>query len=156
MGQSEPKDLGQIEPMVQLKLQHCRKAILPRTQWRKTNWDSTPLEEIAWAANDVKNGKSIRSVAKDKSIVGIKNELNWVKTVEAKRVLTEEVDKELADHMKKLGDQFHGLTPKKWCELGNGTKKQHSWPQQLEGFLACKVCRKLHNSLGQHRLTYLV
>ncbi|XP_037619990.1 uncharacterized protein LOC119484887 [Sebastes umbrosus] len=52
-----------------------------------------------------------------------KREIKEVKTVgysgtaEAKRVLTEEVEKELADHIKKLAEQFHGLTPKKCCEL---------------------------------------
>ncbi len=38
-------------------------------------------------------------------------------TAKAKRVFTKELEKELADHIKKLADQFHGLTPQKCCEL---------------------------------------
>ncbi|KAK0133236.1 hypothetical protein N1851_031252 [Merluccius polli] len=37
-------------------------------------------------------------------------------TAEAKRVFSEEVEKELAGHIKKLAEQFHGLTPKK-CRI---------------------------------------
>lgn len=52
----------------------------------------------------------------------IKKELKKVKRVQwtagAKRVLPEElVDKELVDHIMTLADQFHDLTPKKYCEL---------------------------------------
>lgn len=38
-------------------------------------------------------------------------------TDQAKRGFTEEMEKKLADHINKLPDQFHGLTPKKRCEL---------------------------------------
>ena len=41
---------------------------MPRTYKRKTSWGSTPLEEMERAANDVKGGKSIRSVAKERNI----------------------------------------------------------------------------------------
>ena len=109
---------------------HCRKGIMPRTYKRKTSWGSTPLEEMKRAASDVKGGKSIRSVAKERNIDRStlsrymkKREAKEVKTIgysgtaEAKRVFSEEVEKELADHIKKLAEQFHGLTPKKCCEL---------------------------------------
>uniref|UniRef100_A0A671X1I5 HTH CENPB-type domain-containing protein n=1 Tax=Sparus aurata TaxID=8175 RepID=A0A671X1I5_SPAAU len=52
-----------------------------------------------------------------------KREAKEVKTVEyggtaeAKRVFSEEVEKKLADHIKKLAEKFHGLTPKKCREL---------------------------------------
>ncbi|CAK6984175.1 hypothetical protein Z043_120335 [Scomber scombrus] len=38
-------------------------------------------------------------------------------TAQAKRVFTEETEKELANDIKKPADQFHGLTPKKCCGL---------------------------------------
>lgn len=40
-------------------------------------------------------------------------------TAKAKRVFTKELEKELTDHIKKLADQFHGLTPQKCCELAD-------------------------------------
>lgn len=79
------------------------------------------------AAIDVKGGKSIWSVVKDINIDRsslqryIKKTVVYSETAEANRVLTEEVDKKLADHVKKLADQFRGL-------LSN----YHSCPQQLE------------------------
>lgn len=47
---------------------YYRKDIMPRTYRRKTSWGSTPLEEIERAASEVKGGKSIRSVAKERQI----------------------------------------------------------------------------------------
>ena len=41
---------------------------MPRTYKRKTSWGSTALEKMERAANDVKGGKSIRSVAKETNI----------------------------------------------------------------------------------------
>ncbi|CAG5999532.1 unnamed protein product [Menidia menidia] len=103
---------------------------MPRTYKRKTNWGSTPLEAPERAASDVKAGKSIRSVKKernnDRSILRRfikKREVKQVKaagysgTAEARRVFSEEMEKELEDHIKQLADQFHGLTPKKCREL---------------------------------------
>uniref|UniRef100_A0A3B3RYM2 Zgc:113274 n=1 Tax=Paramormyrops kingsleyae TaxID=1676925 RepID=A0A3B3RYM2_9TELE len=82
------------------------------------------------AAVDVKCGKSIRSVVKDKNIdrsplsryrkkmeAKKVTAVGYSGTAEAKKVFTGEVEKELADYIKKLADQFHGLTPKKCCEL---------------------------------------
>ncbi|GAA6088005.1 uncharacterized protein zgc:113274 [Tachysurus ichikawai] len=102
---------------------------MPRIYKKRTNWGSTPLEEMERAAIDVEGGKSIRSVVKDRNINRStlrryinKRKLKKVKlgysgTAEAKRVFTEEVEKELADHIKQLADQFHGLSPKKCCKL---------------------------------------
>ena len=38
-------------------------------------------------------------------------------TAQAKIIFTEEMEKKLADHIKKLADQFHDLTPKKCFDL---------------------------------------
>ena len=81
---------------------------MPRTYKRKTSWGSTALEKMERAANDVKGGKSIRSVAKETNIDRStlrrhmkKREANKnnkkIKTVgyggtaEAKRVFSDEV-----------------------------------------------------------------
>ncbi|XP_063325405.1 uncharacterized protein zgc:113274 [Pelmatolapia mariae] len=103
---------------------------MPRTYRRKTSWGSTPLEEIERAASEVKGGKSIRSVAKERQIDRStlrryikKRDTQEVKSVgysgtaSAKRVFSEEVEKELAEHIKKLAEQFHGISPKKCREL---------------------------------------
>lgn len=105
-------------------------AIMPRTYKRKTNWASTPLEEMERAAAEVKSGGSIRAVARERKIDRstlrrfIKNKaqkevttVGYSGTAQAKRVFTDDMEQELADHVKKLADQFHGLTPKKCCEL---------------------------------------
>ncbi|XP_060916273.1 uncharacterized protein zgc:113274 [Labrus mixtus] len=97
---------------------------MPRIYKRRTNWGSIPLEEMKRAATDVEGGKSIRAVAKDRNIDRStlrrfmkKKEVKEVKTVGYSGTAEEEVEKELADHVKKLADQFHGLIPKKCCEL---------------------------------------
>uniref|UniRef100_A0A671QJU5 HTH CENPB-type domain-containing protein n=1 Tax=Sinocyclocheilus anshuiensis TaxID=1608454 RepID=A0A671QJU5_9TELE len=135
---------------------------MPRHYKRKTNWGSTPLEDMKRAANDVMGGKSIRAVAKEKNIDRStlrryikKKEGKEVKTTayrgtaEAKRVFTEELEKELADHIKKLADQFHGLTPKKCCELAdrNNIPVPNNWKEKgLAGrdwFNNFKACHHL-------------
>ncbi|XP_074480931.1 uncharacterized protein LOC141761464 [Sebastes fasciatus] len=139
---------------------------MPRIYKRKTNWGSTPLDEMERAATDVKGGKSIRSVAEDRNIDRstlrryIQNkEIKEVKTVgysgtaEAKKVFTEEVEKELADHIKKLAEQFHGLTPKKCCELAlelaerNNIPVPKNWKEKgLAGIP--RLCSELCHSVG--------
>ncbi|XP_034535041.1 uncharacterized protein zgc:113274 [Notolabrus celidotus] len=131
---------------------------MPRSYKRKTNWGSTPLEEMERAAADVKGGKSIRSVAKDRNVDRStlrryikKKEVKEVKSVgysgtaEAKRVFTKEVEKDLADHIKKLAEQFHGLTPKKCCELALELAERNNIPvpnNWNEKGLAGRVCMK--------------
>lgn len=60
---------------------------MPRTYKRKTSWGSTPLEEMERAANDVKGGKSIRSVAKERNI-DRSTLRRYIKKREAKEVKT--------------------------------------------------------------------
>uniref|UniRef100_A0A3B4T3S7 Zgc:113274 n=1 Tax=Seriola dumerili TaxID=41447 RepID=A0A3B4T3S7_SERDU len=140
---------------------------MPRTYKRKTNWGSTPLEALERAANDVKAGRSIRSVATERKIDTCtlrryikKREVKEVKvagysgTAEARRVFSGEMEKELADHIKKLADQFHGLTPKKCHELSlelairNNIPTPSNW---REKGLASRKCKKQHHSVGWHR-----
>uniref|UniRef100_A0A8C5IAT8 HTH psq-type domain-containing protein n=1 Tax=Gouania willdenowi TaxID=441366 RepID=A0A8C5IAT8_GOUWI len=103
---------------------------MPRTYKRKTGWDSTSLEEMERASNDVKGGKSIKTLAKERNIDRStlrryfkKREAQEVETIgysvtaKAKRVFSKNVEKDLADHIKKLAEQFHSLTPKKCHEL---------------------------------------
>ncbi|KAA8583626.1 hypothetical protein FQN60_014834 [Etheostoma spectabile] len=59
---------------------------------------------------------TLRRYIKKKEVKKVKT-VGYSGTAEAKRVFTEEVEKELDDHIKKLAEQFHGLTPKKCCEL---------------------------------------
>ncbi|XP_026019298.1 uncharacterized protein LOC113019676 [Astatotilapia calliptera] len=140
---------------------------MPRTYRRKTSWGSTPLEEIERAASEVKGGKSIRSVAKERQIDRStlrryikKRDTQEVKSVgysgtaSAKRVFSEEVEKELAEHIKKLAEQFHGISPKKCRELAlelagrNNIPTPSNW---TEKGLAGKEWFK--NFLARHHLS---
>ncbi|XP_038130121.1 uncharacterized protein zgc:113274 [Cyprinodon tularosa] len=137
---------------------------MPRTYKRKTNWGSTPLEALERAPNDVKAGKSIRSVAKERNIDRStlrryikKREVKEVKaagysgTAEARRVFSEEMEKDLADHIKQLADQFHGLKPKKCRELSLELAIRNNIPipsNWREKGLAGRKCKKQHNSVG--------
>ncbi|XP_019212111.1 uncharacterized protein LOC109200988 [Oreochromis niloticus] len=140
---------------------------MPRTYRRKTSWGSTPLEEIERAASEVKGGKSIRSVATERQIDRStlrryikKRDTQEVKSVgysgtaSAKRVFSEEVEKELAEHIKKLAEQFHGISPKKCRELAlelagrNNIPTPSNW---TEKGLAGKEWFK--NFLARHHLS---
>ncbi|CAI5674184.1 unnamed protein product [Oreochromis niloticus] len=140
---------------------------MPRTYRRKTSWGSTPLEEIERAASEVKGGKSIRSVAKERQIDRStlrryikKRDTQEVKSVgysgtaSAKRVFSEELEKELAEHIKKLAEQFHGISPKKCRELAlelagrNNIPTPSNW---TEKGLASKEWFK--NFLARHHLS---
>uniref|UniRef100_A0A3Q1FDH6 Zgc:113274 n=1 Tax=Acanthochromis polyacanthus TaxID=80966 RepID=A0A3Q1FDH6_9TELE len=79
---------------------------MPRKYSRKTNWGSTSLEEVQRAATEVQGGKSIRKGG-EVTVAG------YTGTANAKRVFTEEMEDDLAHHVKKLADHFHGLTAKK-------------------------------------------
>uniref|UniRef100_A0A3B3SH25 Zgc:113274 n=1 Tax=Paramormyrops kingsleyae TaxID=1676925 RepID=A0A3B3SH25_9TELE len=92
--------------------------------------------EMERAAVDVTRGKSIRSVAKDKNIGRSTLTVGYSGTAEAKRIFTDEVEEELVDHIKKLADQFHSLTPKKCCELAN----RNNIPNFMAGHhLSCRI-----------------
>ncbi|GLD75025.1 uncharacterized protein AKAME5_002635800 [Lates japonicus] len=114
---------------------------MPRNYTRKTRWGLTPIEEMKRAVSDVKGGKSIRSVAKERNIDRStlrryikKSEEKEVKmtgymgTAEANRIFPLELEKELADHIKKLSEQFHGLTQKKCRELASELAERNNIP----------------------------
>uniref|UniRef100_A0A8C9V9M5 Uncharacterized protein n=1 Tax=Scleropages formosus TaxID=113540 RepID=A0A8C9V9M5_SCLFO len=101
----------------------------------KTNW-----------ATDVKGGKFIRSVAKDRNIdrstlwgyMIKKNKVKEVKTVgysgtaEAKRVFREKMMRALEIHIKKLADQNNIPVPNNWKEKGLANRVY--W---FKNFMAC-------------------
>lgn len=143
---------------------------MPRNYTRKTRWGLTPIEEMKRAVSDVKGGKSIRSVAKERNIDRStlrryikKSEEKEVKmtgymgTAEANRIFPLEL--ELADHIKKLAEQFHGLTQKKCRELAselaerNNISTPNNW---TEKGLAGRMCKKQHYSISWHRFIYFV
>lgn len=116
------------------------------------------------AAAEVKGGKSIRAVAKEREIDRstlrrfiIKKEVKEVKivgysgTAQAKQIFTEEMEEELAEHIKHLADQFHGLTPNKVCELAfeladrNNIPVPENWKRN--GF-AGRLCKTSHDLVG--------
>ncbi|XP_058885643.1 uncharacterized protein LOC117972802 [Acipenser ruthenus] len=103
---------------------------MPRVYKRKTNRGSTPLEDIERAAKEVAEGKSIRSVARaqkidrmtlkrymDKQEQGEVPRSGYDRVAEAQKIFNEKIESELAGHIKKLLDQFHGLSPLKCREL---------------------------------------
>ncbi|XP_059925954.1 uncharacterized protein zgc:113274 [Gadus macrocephalus] len=104
---------------------------MPRQYSRKTTWGKTTLKEMERATAEVKEGKmSLRAVARDRNIDKSsllrfmkKKEKREVKSVawgavaEAKRIFTDEMEGELAQHLKQLADQFHGLPQVKCRQL---------------------------------------
>lgn len=89
-------------------------AVMPRNYRRKTDRGSTPLEELKSVVAEVKGGKSIRKVSKERKIdrSTLRRYLQKVEdgktltagykgTSEAKKILREDIEKELADHIKK-------------------------------------------------------
>lgn len=114
---------------------------MPRKYSRKTNWGSTPLEEMQRAATEVQGGKSIRKVATERKIDrstlrrflkkkegGAVRVAGYTGTANAKRVFTEEMEEDLANHVKKLSDQFHGLTAKKCRDLAFEMAERNNIP----------------------------
>lgn len=104
---------------------------MPRKYTRKTTWGKTPLEEMESAASEVKEGKkSIRAAARERNIdkssllrfikkkeKGEVKSVAWGAVADAKRILTDEMEEELAKHLKQLAEQFHGLPPVKCSQL---------------------------------------
>uniref|UniRef100_A0A3B4WW21 HTH CENPB-type domain-containing protein n=1 Tax=Seriola lalandi dorsalis TaxID=1841481 RepID=A0A3B4WW21_SERLL len=103
---------------------------MPRKYTRKATWGKTPLEEMESAASDQgrkevhqssckgeKYGQSslLRFIKKKEK--GEVKSVAWGAVAEAKRILTDEMEEELAKHLKQLAEQFHGLPPVKCCQL---------------------------------------
>uniref|UniRef100_A0A8C7WU89 HTH psq-type domain-containing protein n=1 Tax=Oryzias sinensis TaxID=183150 RepID=A0A8C7WU89_9TELE len=91
---------------------------------RSTNWGTTTIEEIERAASDVRGEKSIKSVAKERN-VDRPTMMTCMRKRETKRTRGYcGIAEELADHLKKLAEQFHGISPKKCvnCHLNGQTE----------------------------------
>ncbi|KAI4802368.1 hypothetical protein KUCAC02_020209 [Chaenocephalus aceratus] len=102
---------------------------MPRKYKRKTDRVSTPLEELERAVKEVQQGKTIRQVGKemkicrmtikrymDKKNIGEVTKPGYERTAVAKRIFNENMEKELADHIKTLA-MFHGIGVMKCREL---------------------------------------
>uniref|UniRef100_A0A3B5R0Y1 HTH CENPB-type domain-containing protein n=1 Tax=Xiphophorus maculatus TaxID=8083 RepID=A0A3B5R0Y1_XIPMA len=136
---------------------------MPRKYTRKTTWGQTPLAELESAAAEVRQGKqSLRKAGRDRNIdkttlqrfikkkeKGQVKSVAWSAVAEAKRIFTDEMEEELAKHLKQLADQFHGLPPVKCRELAfeyakrnnisvpaNWTEKQCAGIEWFRRFLA--------------------
>ncbi|XP_026128983.1 uncharacterized protein LOC113109562 isoform X2 [Carassius auratus] len=122
---------------------------MPRNYIRKTDWGSVTYEELEKAFVEVKRGKSIRTVAKERKI-GRSTLQRYMKkaeekrektvgyrgTAEARRILSEELEEELAEHIRVLSEGVHGLTPKKCREIAfefaqkNNIPVPNNWGEQ--------------------------
>lgn len=103
---------------------------MPRKYNRKTDRVSIPLKELERAVKEVEEGKTIRQVGKEMKIcrmtikrymekkkIGEVTKPGYERTASANRVLPEQMEKELADHIKTLAAMFHGITALKCREL---------------------------------------
>ncbi|XP_053286201.1 uncharacterized protein LOC128447848 isoform X2 [Pleuronectes platessa] len=102
---------------------------MPRNYTRKTTRGQTPLAEMETAAAEVMQGKkSLRKAGRDRNIdkttlkrfikkkeQGEVKSVAWGVVAEAKRIFTDEMEEELAKHLKQLADQFHGLLAPVQC-----------------------------------------
>ncbi len=111
------------------------KPIMPRTYKRKTDRASTPLVELDRAVKEVQQGKTIRQVAREMKIcrMTLKRFMEKKKIGLANQVLRENIETELADHIKALAAMFHGISAMKCRELAfeyarrNGIDIPGSW-----------------------------
>uniref|UniRef100_A0A8C2WXR9 Zgc:113274 n=1 Tax=Cyclopterus lumpus TaxID=8103 RepID=A0A8C2WXR9_CYCLU len=125
---------------------------MPRNYTRKTTWGQTPLAEMESVAAEVMQGKkSLRKAGRDRNIdkTTLQRFIKKTEKGEAKRIFTDEMEEELAKHLKQLADQFHGLAPVKCRELAfeyaeknnipvpaNWTEKQCAGQEWFGSFLA--------------------
>ena len=131
---------------------------MPRQYQRKTSWGQTPLADMERAADEVIRGQtSLRQAGRDSNIDkstlmrfikkkkgGEVKSVAWGAVAEAKRVLSDEMEEELANHLKQLAAQFHGLAPNKCRELAfefaqkNLVSVPDNWTKkQCAGRLGC-------------------
>ncbi len=122
------------------------KPIMPRTYKWKTDRASTPLVELDRAVKEVQQGKTIRQVAREikscrmtlkrfmeKKKIGEVTKTGYKRTGLANQVVRENMETELADHIKALAAMFHGISAMKCRELAfeyaqrNGIDIPGSW-----------------------------
>lgn len=114
---------------------------MPRNYIRKTDWGSVTYEELEKAFVEVKRGKSIRTVAKERKI-GRSTLQRYMKkaeerrertvgyrgTAEAKRIFSEELEEELAENIRIMSERVHGLATKKCREIAFEFAQKHNIP----------------------------
>uniref|UniRef100_A0A8C1TU36 HTH psq-type domain-containing protein n=1 Tax=Cyprinus carpio TaxID=7962 RepID=A0A8C1TU36_CYPCA len=119
---------------------------MPRTYKRKTERASTALVELERAVKEVQQGKTIRQVAREMKIcrmtlkrfrekkkIGEVTKTGYKRTGLANQVFKENMETELADHIKALAAMFHGISAMKCHELAfeyaqrNGIDIPASW-----------------------------
>ncbi|KAA0703685.1 hypothetical protein E1301_Tti000668 [Triplophysa tibetana] len=114
---------------------------MPRKYIRKTDWGSATFEELEKASVEVKRGKSIRTVAKEKNI-GRSTLQRYVKkaegkrektvgyrgTAEAQRIFSRELEAELSENIKTLAKRLHAVTPKKCRQMAFELAQKYNIP----------------------------
>lgn len=134
---------------------------MPRFYKRKTDRASTPLEDLDRAVGEVQNGRSIRQVARDMKIDRMtlkrymdRKKLGEVKLTGYKRaglanqVFNEEIETELAEHIKNLAAMFHGLSAIKCRSLAFELAKRNdidvpaSWIREEKAGKVCIYLKK--------------
>ncbi|XP_056592891.1 uncharacterized protein zgc:113274 [Triplophysa dalaica] len=114
---------------------------MPRNYIRKTDWGSATYEELEKAFVEVKLGKSIRTVAKERNI-GRSTLQRYVKkaegkrektvgyrgTAEAQRIFSKELEAELSENIKTLAGRLHAVTPKKCRQMAFELAQKYNIP----------------------------
>lgn len=122
---------------------------MPRKYIRKTDWGSVSYEELEKASVEVKRGKSIRTVAKERKIgrstlqrymkkaeENREKSVGYRGTAEARRIFSEELEEELAENIRMLAESVHSLTPKRCREIAfefaqkNNIPVPNNWGEQ--------------------------
>uniref|UniRef100_A0A3Q3IWA6 HTH psq-type domain-containing protein n=1 Tax=Monopterus albus TaxID=43700 RepID=A0A3Q3IWA6_MONAL len=139
---------------------------MPRTYKRKTDRASAPLVELDRAVKEVQKRKIIRQVAREMKIcrMTLKRYMEKKKIAEviktgykrtglANLVFKENMETELADHIKAPAPMFHGISAMKCRELAfeyaqrNGIDIPASWIREKKAgpdwFTAFKACHHL-------------
>ncbi|XP_057207603.1 uncharacterized protein zgc:113274 isoform X1 [Triplophysa rosa] len=138
---------------------------MPRNYIRKTDWGSATYEELEKAFVEVKRGKSIRTVAKERNI-GRSTLQRYVKkaegkrektvgyrgTAEAQRIFSNELEEELSENVKTLAERLHAVTPKKCRQMAFELAQKYNIPvpnnwgeQRLAGRDWCSSFIARHN-----------
>lgn len=90
----------------------------PLKRWRvqplRSRKERSPSEQLQGIGNIDKSSLLRFIKKKDKGEV---KSVAWGAVAEAKRILTDEMEEELAKHLKQLAEQFHGLPPVKCSQL---------------------------------------
>uniref|UniRef100_A0A3Q3EU59 Zgc:113274 n=1 Tax=Kryptolebias marmoratus TaxID=37003 RepID=A0A3Q3EU59_KRYMA len=114
---------------------------IPRIYKRNTSWGSTLVK--------VTETLTLQRFLKMSKIKPVKTV--GYRTAETKRVFAEKMEKELADHIRSLADQYHDLTPYKCCELAFDFKNNDltDWQKSFMPLHHLSCCTPEQTSLGR-------